>query len=1464
MAKIEQTTNSSLNVGGLGSPGTPINVGSGPGGPNVNPNSVPNVQVTPSGDNGDNTNNTTPPEIFLSNGTTPFTYNKSSKSGLEITFTKNNFVSKIKVFTPSEDIIYGSITNNIVIPDRVFDKIGTFKLFLFPYNNTTDGSLIEISVNCIDEVNVPVPDIQNIEYPSVLRGADFVGYDVDFDIKWESTNTDYIKLFVGNDTTTFTRLSPSGTQKLNVKELLDTRQELINEQDSVDIPLTLVPVNSSTNEVVEGRIEKITVQFEKGRLDIPRSTAINRISEGFINQFDDSVFSDSSKYLTHLLHFYQSVDNKVVTTWTGSEGTLILKLYEPLPTSVQPNQLIWVSKLQSSPIIETVTIVGDTGEYCPPLKGPNFTVEPDNGIGYQIYDDVVASGSQTSTDLLNTYLGSDNIDTKILNIQYTSGSEYVFSNFVNFGSAYERVENFVYKVELIESYQTKYDELTNGSAWTGSISVRKNADDVYSKLNEIKRGFDGFEYFLYNNTSSLAYPKVGNQPVSVSTSEAESWYLSLKSLASDYDKYNQNYLVNNLPEFIKEDSSNSEFTLFLDMVGQHYDTIWSYIKGVGKLKVLEEKQVKGMANNMVYHMLKSFGWDAKKSFESQYLWEYVLGKHKDGTEKYSKPLKDANDEIWRRILNNLPYLLKHKGTKRSVQAIMACYGVPQSLLTIMEFGGPQDPTTQNSSIKYTFDDQSAAIRLRNGSSIEVPWHEATYYNGETHYPNAVEMRFKPDKIETTTTLLSIGDFELKFVPTSASKGILSFGLNDLVTQGAYMDEPFLFASVSTTYFDYTVAPLDSGDYVLPPEGSVSGSEFIFYPQYWTNLLINREDASGGGALYTVHLQTAKDDRLIYDITSSIISTFASWNTGSLTIGGNFSGSIDEFRLWRVPLEKSKYQNHTLFPDSINGNSYTASTADLMFRLDFELPKNRTAVDYDVVQFAITQSGFDGSITPGNEYVIQNGQYGFETGSVFYSVSGSTWSNFIKNVAISTLYGESYATASGFYAASDYPYQYTAYERVVTANIPSTGYSLGNKVRFEEQELVTDLSYRQRATKKAFDQAPIDSNRLGIFFSPIKELNMDIIKSFGDFNIDNYIGNPADEYKEEYTELKTLRNYYFERFDRNLNEYIRLVKYIDKSLFDAIEDLTPARSKVSKGLLIEPHYLERSKTRWSKPVSETGHYETSVDANDDINVDATNIWQDANLDASTNFVITHEYTPIQANIVNEDYSNLVVTYENIDATITTQDSFTAVGETPFYDMVIETPTGETIVGEVDTLAYTQIGMNPNSISNLGLGLYSHPSSSATTIYSAYDAFGNYTSSRKDVYLVKKNKTTRVWTQTEGWPATTDPTQQVKYEYVSTTSSFYEIALLPFGGLTSSLYVQDDVISVSPLIGYLPTHYKFVNNLTEGLIQSYYKGSKQTQSTTPDGLPAVETFTTNPNILRVASTGRGSGEPILEVE
>jgi hypothetical protein len=178
---------------------------------------------------------------------------------------------------------------------------------------------------------------------------------------------------------------------------------------------------------------------------------------------------------------------------------------------------------------------------------------------------------------------------------------------------------------------------------------------------------------------------------------------------------------------------------------------------------------------------------------------------------------------------------------------------------------------------------------------------------------------------------------------------------------------------------------------------------------------------------------------------------------------------------------------------------------------------------------------------------------------------------INNVSINRLYGEDNATTQNFYTAESYPFQYFPYERTVTATVPSLGFNYSDKIRFETQYTlrgteitpdmneVVDLSHISRATQRQFDRAPIDSNRLGIFFSPIKELNMDILKTFGDFNIDNLIGNPSDEYSDRYRELDELRGYYFQRLDRNLNEYIQLIRYIDKSLFDVLSDLAPARA-----------------------------------------------------------------------------------------------------------------------------------------------------------------------------------------------------------------------------------------------------------------------------------------------------------------
>ena len=74
----------------------------------------------------------------------------------------------------------------------------------------------------------------------------------------------------------------------------------------------------------------------------------------------------------------------------------------------------------------------------------------------------------------------------------------------------------------------------------------------------------------------------------------------------------------------------------------------------------------------------------------------------------------------------------------------------------------------------------------------------------------------------------------------------------------------------------------------------------------------------------------------------------------------------------------------------------------------------------------------------------------------------------------------------------------------------------------------------------------------------------------------------------------------------------------------------------------------------------------------------------------------------------------------------------------------------------------------------------------------------------------------------------------------------------------------IVQVTAAEGTLPGHYETVSEKPTALQNLYFKGCKQTQATTLDGTPPVEIFTTNPNTLKVSDSGRGSGEPILEVE
>ena len=1373
------------------------------------------------------------PSVVIS--PTSFRYNIAEPIGLSLGYDSSNcdYVEmKLNKTTLKETDEDGAF----LISNKMFNAgVGQYVGYVCPYNRGYgQGAPQKFIINVVNQVAVQTPDIVDIAYPEILKGADFKGYDVDFSVSYQSVNTSFVNIFLGDKSKPYGKFSPNQSVDFNVQRVIQKLGDKIKEgEDEVKFDILLQPHNTSTSKEVIGKLESISITFVKSNIDLPREDIVDQICDAFemdLNLFDD----ETSKYLTHLAHFGKG-ENKLIANWQtddvtfrnfkydelrerflpeyvkGGFNALVLKMYEPLGKEIQPNQELFISKIITQPLIDEISIIDDSEEYCVPLKGPNFGLNDCGSpadTGFELIDELVGSGSKSSAKLIDTFVSSSGIDTKKLDIEYVSSSfdfieteygysvdgtineEYRFDNFVHFGSAEERARNYFYKLSLLETYKNGIATIESGSgSSTGSLSLLREKESLQKKINDVKANFDGFEHFLTDSTSSLAFPKESDGVSLQSTGSTDSvaWYNTLLVSSSAFDKNNEDYLSNNIPSYVKNDDEQTDFIMFLDMLGHHFDILWTYITALKKNIKVEEKQRIGISDDMLKHILKNYSWIPHSSQSTKRLWEYVLGfRDSKQTSKLIKSGKEYENTIWRRILNNLPYLLKHKGTRRGLSAVLSTYGIPSSLLTIMEFGGPRQQDSQTST--FTFDDRTSAVVLPNdeqNTKILVDWK---LENGISS-SHAVEVRFKTNETHTQTLIKNEPHWNVSLEHLRGNVGRLSYSSS--------------FGSITTE------------------SGSLFNNEF-------TQLVVNVNHHSGGeaGASESIELVAMQDFqsriRLTLSSSTDFTSSINTFFSGSqLSVGEGFTGSLDEFRIWSSSLSSSVIQDHTLFPEKISGNHISSSTEDLMLRLDFEKPKNLN----------VSQS-------------IPN-------------VAPDTGSNGLIRYA-------SAATGSGFSTNTTYPYHYEVYDRTVTAKVPSMGFGPADKFRFESASLVQNLSYRQRATKKAFDSAPLDSNQLGIFLSPTKELNMDIIKSLPDFIIDDYIGEAGHQYKDDYPDLLNLRKYVFGRYNLNIYEYINIIKYIDKSLFETIKQMIPARVKVMDGLLIEPHFLERNKEIRKEPqaeLMESKEGKEDVSRGSVIGVTSSVEHKDANLDLS-NLISIEETLPsfegaISESKIDEVNANFNNYETSIDDTTITELSSSRLD---FESLINDAAVSQSLISEIDFNNSTIVGIDPDEISTAGFGIFA---TNGFTVRTTRDNFNNYKKEKLRVWVVKKEKKLKQKIQLNPLDSSLGTIVSESVTRTKTIVSFTS----PSGSLANSIGTVDNdgtIVQVTALNGYLPTHQRFTSDLTTGLENSYFKGCKQTQATTLDGAPPVEVFTTNPNTLKVSDSGRGSGEPILEIE
>ena len=916
----------------------------------------------------------------------------------------------------------------------------------------------------------------------------------------------------------------------------------------------------------DGRIDNIDLLrfLENDVIDV-----VTEITEVMRRPFKiewENPYWEERKSLRYLLNFG---DNKrhLVTNWATDNATypeyphsLIFKLYEPLPKTIKQKSYFHIIEEITPAVIEDVVLTGAVESAAKwKLRPPNWDNIDSKFIGksepveLSSWDNLLTTSSVTSQQLIDKYF-EGTYDGTDLNIDYRS-----YEEFVNFGSAKERLANFKYKIQLLESYSSSIALESTISGSTGSVKKYN------SKKSELINSFDSFEKYMYFESSSnyvdsygswtdRTWPKVkeGNsidEPYileKVDSEEAMNWYDSQIDSASIYDKGNKNSLINTLPLHIKENNSNEQFFLFLDMIGQHFDTLWTYIKHLTNVTQRKEKITEGMPQDIVYHTVKSMGHSLDLGSNVLELWEYALGSDSTGSFKYGgrQSIEDTSKEVWRRISNNLPYILKHKGTARSVKALLSCYGVPETILKIREYGGP---LVVESTVESELNDYRKSSFIQDDGFIYAAKYKGQQYIKGSWSNNTPSGRY-PDTVE------------------------FRFRTND--TDWAQENRHQVLFQVSDKWSIYTEQSGSSekrGRVVFAISGSdgsvraISSSYTTIFDNSYYNVMLRRNTLDDKPTSQTYELFVKKFDdevsRITFNDSNSITLSSAIYNnswtgsndtfyigtSGSAAFGGAFKGNIFEHRQWVTSLKEKVFENHTMAPQSYNGNNFYSSYDDMILRYKLD-----TAKDYNSTPTVLD--------TKPNQ--------------------NNSSDNPLKN-----------GTVVGF-DSSDYDETYIT-NKMITPNI-GPNRRVDNKVRIEENGLFYgNLSVNKRSERSANDTAPIDSPKIGVYLSPQEILNDDIVRSFSDIDFDSLIGDPRDQYRDNYPDLNLARFLYFRKYNEdpvNISDYIDIVKLYDLSLFDQIKKLLPARVKPSTGVLIEPHILERPKVQWHKPVAKDEYHE----------------------------------------------------------------------------------------------------------------------------------------------------------------------------------------------------------------------------------------------------------------------------------
>lgn len=736
--------------------------------------------------------------------------------------------------------------------------------------------------------------------------------------------------------------------------------------------------------------------------------------------------------------------------------------------------------------------------------------------------------------------------------------------------------------------------------------------------------------------SNMIYEKLTSCPVLFPANEdVIALNENLLTSASFYDDENPNLITKLIPRhYLLEGAADEGFTsadqnngspyggtgipgqgklsnvqLLLSLLyiwAKFFDEIRLHLDAFSKLHNVDYDLNESTPNNFLFDVFKSYGLYLPAFFSNSNIEQYVHGENIDPLVKSNESLslQDVRHELLRRVIINLPNVIKSKGTQHSIKSFLRAIGIdPESSMRFREYGGPTYRVLEKSREQKA--DVTAMVSFSTSSFAISPFLSASRTEVGSPTPAGIFVdqgihSFHGISNDPNDGLFTSGSWTLeasyKYNLFTDRLTSLTQSLVRFCVTGSGISNPGVTANLVATY-DESSPKIDL--YLRPGDSSTS-------PVLNMSLDLPKE-AIFNGDVWCVSFGCDRNDSIHSNVSSSYFLRVGAQNDGELryyetTSSYFYETPSGENNVYRAldPLTNASGSFVMVGNSQIPGG---ASSTYLFLN-------NTSQVNFDKARCSI----FDGRVMKMRFWsksfskkewtehiknyqsvgVFQpNRNYNYEkilTGS-FERLRMDVFSkqeNRIADVNEEILFldfseNEMHMQGLGF------PSQKNCFVPEIIRYSHLSPYFdeplTNEKVRvrgYNHDEFLDENPWAARAPVYEIirSESPIDDARFSIDFSIVDALNKDMTNMFSTFeSMDNMLGKPELNFSPDYPDVDRLRSVYFNRLKQKLNfkAFFEFYSWFDNSINVFIEQLLPKKT-VYKGAnyVVESHMLERHK------------------------------------------------------------------------------------------------------------------------------------------------------------------------------------------------------------------------------------------------------------------------------------------------